>query len=144
MLRCINSEDNESSKVNKTSFLICRETQTTTSRKKYTSTGCESETQTGTSGKVCEICLLAKPYTSSTNVLQLKHSKARVLQQLWRGTASRRSLVRLRTDFQRSMSVSFLSKTIANFDHHRSLRLKIVLLNGKENICMLCVRAFLL
>jgi hypothetical protein len=115
MLQCKKTEDKESSKVNQKSYLISRETQTTTSKAKYTSTSCESGTQTETFGKGCEICLLANPYTSSTNVLQLKHSKARVLQQFWRGAVSRRSFVRLRRDFQRSTSVSFLS---INYFYH--------------------------
>lgn len=100
-------KDGESSKLSQTTCRISRETQTKTSRTKYTSTGCDSGTQTETSGKGCKTWLLAKSYTSSTSILQLKHIKARMLQHFWRVAVARRSLLRLRRDFQRSMSVSF-------------------------------------
>jgi hypothetical protein len=98
--------DRNNPKVNQAPCRFCRETQTKICRAKYTSTGCESETQTETYEGKGEILLYAKPYTSSSLIFQHKHSKARVLQQFWRALVAQSTVKRLKRDFQRNENVS--------------------------------------
>ncbi len=98
--------DRNNSKVNQAPCRFCRETQTKICRAKYTSTGCVSETQTETCDGNGEILLYAKPYISSSLILQHKHSKARVLQQFWRASVAQTTVERLKRDFQRKENVS--------------------------------------
>mmetsp|Transcript_24275 Transcript_24275/g.34792 ORF Transcript_24275/g.34792 Transcript_24275/m.34792 type:complete len:118 (+) Transcript_24275:901-1254(+) len=98
---------------NQASFRCCRQTQTITSKSKFTSTGCESGTQTGS--QELDKVLPAKAYISSSFVFERKHNKSRVLQRYWRTHVARFTLKKLKLQ-SLLLQVRFKSTVFKKFE----------------------------